>query len=321
MNEASSKFVDNLAIDKLINEKLKKVNHSPKHSLFVPVEGLFKNANNTLNFGKVNYIKGNNIRKRIEIPSFESSTYYNENNSIYLYYYPAQAANYNILFVHGLFDDSMLNYEYLFKLLNDLKFNVYFMTMPYHFDRKPKTSLFSGEYFFSADIFRTQNAFKQAVLDIDASLQFMKNENTLPNVLVGFSMGGCVSLRHYLLGKQEMPTFLINPVTDLCEVLWDSPLFTTIGSDLINSGYDMTICEKFFVEMDPSKNLDDSFRSDRIAMVYSSYDQVIEEKKYKKFILRTGISKAYAYHSGHLNVLRVPKLAKDICDFVGGSVF
>lgn len=317
MNESSSKFVDNLAMDKLLNEKLKKVNHSPKHSMFVPAEGLFRDSNNILNFAKVNYIRDNSTRRRIEIPSFESSTYYSENNTVYLYNYPAQNADRNILFVHGLFDDSMLNYEYLFKLLNDLNFNVYFMTMPYHFNRKPKTSLFSGEYFLSADIFRTQNAFKQAVLDIDASLQFISNENLLPNILVGFSMGGCVSLRHYILNKQEMPTFLINPVTDFCEVLWDSPLFVTIGRDLIDSGYDMKKCKKFFVEMDPSNFLDESFKSDRIAMVYSSYDQVIEEKNYRKFISRTGINYVYAYHSGHLNVLRVPKLAKEIRDFVG----
>lgn len=284
MNEASSKFLDNLAIDKLLNEKLKKVNHSPKHSVFVPAEGLFTNLIKSLNFSEVNYIKSSKVHKCIEIPSFESSTYYSENNSVYLYHYPAQNANYNILFVHGLFDDNMLNYGYLFKLLNELNCNVYFMTMPYHFDRRPKSSKFSGEYFFSADIFRTQNAFKQAILDIDASFQYIGNENDLPNVLVGFSMGGCVALRHYILKKQGMSTFLINPVTDLFEVLWDSPLFVTIGSDLINSGYDMKKCEKFFVEMDPSKNLDNSFRNDKIAMVYSIYDQVIEEKSIRDLL-------------------------------------
>jgi len=315
MNEASSKFVDNLAMDKLLNEKLKKVNHSPKHSMFVPAEGLFREFNNILNFTKVNYIRDTSTGKRIEIPSFESSLYYSENNTVYVYNYPAQGAKYNGLFVHGLFDDNMLNYEYLFKLLNDLNFNVYFMTMPYHFDRKPKSSLFSGEYFLSADIFRTQNAFKQAVLDIDASLQFIRNENDLPNVLVGFSMGGCVSLRNYILGGQKMPTFLINPVTDFCDVLWDSPLFVTIGRDLLDCGYDMKKCKKFFIEMDPSNFIDDIFKSDNIAMVYSSYDQVIDENKYKKFIQRTGINKAYMYHCGHLNVLRVPKLAKDITSF------
>lgn len=315
MNEASSKYVDNLAINKLLNEKLKKVNHSPKHSVFVPAKGLFSNQNNVLSFSGIKYHTDNTTVRRIDIPSFESSTFYSENNTVYLYNYPAQNAQANILFVHGLFDDNMMNYSYLFKLLNSLNLNVYFMTMPYHFDRKPKESLFSGEYFLSGDIFRTQNAFKQAVLDIEASFQFIRKENLLPILLVGFSMGGCVSLRHYILKEQEQPTFLINPVTDFCEVLWDSPLFVTIGKDLIDSGYDMQECKKFFVEMDPSNFIDDSFKSDRIAMVYSCYDQVISEKKYSKFINRAGIKNVYPYHSGHLNILRVPKLAKDIKEF------
>lgn len=316
MNESSSKFVDNLAIDKLINEKLKKVNHSPKHSLFVPAEGLFTNTKYSLDYAKVSYSKKSNVRTCFEIPSFESSTYYTENNTIYLYYYPAQGPSYNILFVHGLFDDNMLNYEYLIKLLNGLKFNVYFMIMPYHFERKPKTSLFSGEYFLSADIFRTQNAFRQAVLDIDACFQFIENESSLPNLLVGFSMGGCVSFRHHVLNRQKTPTFLINPVTNLSSVIWDSPLLVTIGSDLKKYGIDIYDCEKFFLEIDPCKNIGDSFSGDRLGMVYSNYDQIIEEKKYKSFIESTGIKNAQAYNAGHLNVLRVPKLAKDISDFV-----
>lgn len=320
MNEASSKYVDNLAISKLLNEKLKKVNHSPKGSVFVPAERLFKNQNNILSFSKIKYHTENAAFRRIEIPSFESSMFYSENNTVYIYNYPAQNAVGNILFAHGLFDDNMMNYNFLFKLLNNYNLNVYFMTMPYHFDRKPKESLFSGEYFLSGDIFRTQNAFKQAVLDIDASMQFIKKENSLPILLVGFSMGGCVSLRHYILKNQEQPTFLINPVTDFCEVLWDSPLFVTIGKDLIESGYDMNECKKFFAEMDPSNFIDDSFRSDKIAMVYSCYDQVISEIKYRKFINRAGIKNIYAYHSGHLNILRVPKLAKDIKEF-GEKVF
>jgi len=315
MNEASSKFVDNLAIDKLLNDKLKKVNHYPKYSLFVPAEGLFKNQNNILSFAKVKYMKDSAAFRRIDLPSFESSSFYSENNTVYLYNYPAKNAQCNILFVHGLFDDNLMNYSYLFKLLNDLNINVYFMTMPYHFERKPKESLFSGEYFLSGDIFRTQNAFKQAVLDIDASMQFIRSENLLPILLVGFSMGGCVALRHFLLNNQEIPTFLINPVTNFCDVLWDSPLFVTIGKDLLDSGYDMMKCKKFFVEIDPSNFLDKSFKTEKIAMVYSNYDQVISENKYKKFISQTGIKNAYAYHSGHLNVLRVPKLAKDIKEF------
>jgi hypothetical protein len=315
MNEASSKYVDNLAINKLINEKLKKVNHSPKYSLFVPAEGLFRNRNNVLSFSNVKYYKDNSTIRRIDIPSFESSEFYSENNTVYLYNYPAQNAQGNVLFVHGLFDDNLMNYNFLFKLLNALNLNVYFMTMPYHFERKPKASLFSGEYFLSGDIFRTQNAFKQAVLDIDASLQFIRKENLLPVLLVGFSMGGCVSLRHYILNNQQMPTFLINPVTDFCDVLWDSPLFVTIGKDLLEYGYGKNECKKFFMDMDPSNFIDEAFKSDNIAMVYSSYDQVISENKYMKFIGQTGIKNAYPYHSGHLNVLRVPKLAKDIREF------
>jgi len=64
------------------------------------------------------------------------------------------------------------------------------MELPFHFNRKPAESFFSGEYFISADLLRARNAFIQSIYDIEASRNLIGNINTLPCLLVGFSMGG-----------------------------------------------------------------------------------------------------------------------------------
>jgi len=47
---------------------------------------------------------------------------YIENNIVYLYYHPAKDPVCNILLLHGLYDDNMLNYGFLTRMLNELKF-------------------------------------------------------------------------------------------------------------------------------------------------------------------------------------------------------
>jgi pimeloyl-ACP methyl ester carboxylesterase len=314
MNEASSKFVDNLALERLIT-KISQVRHSPDRSVFVREETPFHWIEHYhLDISAVS-ARGNNQTKWFEIPSLNTASPYPENDTVYLYYYPASNPSGNVLLLHGLFDDNMFNYAYLIKLLNEVNFNVFFMVLPYHLQRKPAASSFSGEYFLSADIYRFQRAFQQAVYDIEASLQWIQHYNEFPTILAGFSMGGAVAFRYSILRKRAIGTFLINPVTDLSGILWDNPLLITVGQDLQNSGFDMKTSAAIFKELDPCENLRSDFNGRNIAMIYSLYDQIIAEDKNKMFIQRTGIQNVHRYHAGHLNILRVPKLAMDIRDF------
>lgn len=316
MNEASSKFVDTLAIEKLVKEKLTKVSHSPHNSHFysvaIPLDQLKKYSLEKNQVKKVVNPKGLRV---FSIPSFHSLKHHKENDAIHLYDYSVADAKGNILLVHGLFDDNIFNYTFLIKSLNELKLNVFFMVLPYHYDRKPESSLFSGEYFLSGDIHRSQFALKQAIYDIEASLQFIGTKNDMPTMLVGFSMGGCISLRYHLLVDQAVKLFIINPVTKLTTLVWDNPLLVSVGRDIQSSGFNMDEYYSIFKELDPCENLTSKLDVKNIAMVYSAYDQMIALDKYEAFIRKTGIKKTHLYSSGHLNVLRVPRLAKDIYDF------
>ncbi|MEJ6951885.1 alpha/beta hydrolase [Natronospora cellulosivora (SeqCode)] len=316
MNEASSKFVDNIAVEKLLNEKLNKVSHSLEESHFTGEYISFEDlSNQSIKISNISYTR-DEAYHFYKIPSFETNPYYLENNNIYLYRHLSNKPICNILFLHGLYDDNLSNYDYLFRLLNNLGFNVYLMVLPYHFKRKPVDSIFSGEFFLSADIYRTKNAYKQAIYDIEASLQVIDYINSLPTILIGFSMGGSITLRYYSLRNQLLSAlFLINPVTNLLKVVWDNSLLVPISNDIKKSGFDATITQVVLQELDPCLNLPSDFKNEAIALAYSRYDQIIEEKKYQLFIERAGLENVFSYYAGHLNILRVPKLSKNIFDF------
>ncbi|HEY9061760.1 MAG TPA: alpha/beta hydrolase [Pseudobacteroides sp.] len=320
MNEASSKFVDKLAMEKLISEKLAKVRHSPDDSFFKKDE-ISLNCIDDLQLEKsqIKLVDIVNGISHFQIPSFYKQPHYLENNLINIYYYPSDNPQCNILLLHGLFDDNMANYLFLIKQLNELNFNIYFMVLPYHFERRPEGSFFGGEYFFSADLFRTRNAFKQTVLDIEASMQFIGYHNSMPKRILGFSMGGCAAFRYYLLKKSLIKTFLLNPVTEFKKLAWDNNLLLTVGRDLDESLMSRDEVLKILAEIDPCENIGPDFKVDNLTMVYSIYDQVIEKVKYDAFINKIGIKNAIEYSSGHLNVLRVPRLSRDIFKFLNND--
>jgi len=317
MDEESSKFVDKLAMEKLITEKLTKVRHSPDKSYFINNDISFEGINEiSLLKSEIDLVEIVNDVSLFHIPSFYKQEFYIENNLIPIYFYPSPNPKSNILLVHGLFDDNMANFLFLIKQLCNLNFNVFFMVLPYHFSRKPNESFFGGEYFFSADLYRTRNAFKQAVLDVEAAIQFIGFNNSMPTRILGFSMGGCVVFQYYLLKKSKIKAFLINPVTELKRIAWDNYLLLSVGRDLNESSLGEAAILKVFSEMDPCEKIGLDFIDDNLAMAYSAYDQIIEKGKYDSFIKKTGIKNVVEYSAGHLNVLRVPRLARDIHRFL-----
>lgn len=316
MNEASSKFVDQFALEKLLHEKLLKVHHSPLSSSFKKEESFFSDFNRAeFDTSKMTSFQSGPAYQVVKAPSPLMTEDHPENNEIYLHFHPADEGVGNILFVHGLFDDNITNYNYLIQLLNEAGFNVFLFVLPYHYQRKPKESLFSGEFFWSADLFRSQHAAKQAVYDLKFAVRMVRHLSTLPTIVTGFSMGGNVSLRYFLLEEMADGLFLINPVTRLSQLIWESPLLCSVQKDLESAGYDLEKAEQYFQALDPVQNIGCRPFKKPVAMGFSIYDQIISQKMYQDFIAKFDFARVIPYNTGHLNILRVPKLASDISQY------
>ncbi len=315
MNESSSKFVDQFALEKLLNEKLSKVHHYPERSLFTEDKSFFTDFKKIdLNPGVITINQADLCHQVVKTPSLLDGPY-PENNHIYLHFHPTANALGNILLVHGLFDDNRMNYNFLIQLLKEADFNVFLFILPYHYERKPALSLFSGEFFWSADLYRSQHAAIQAVFDLKTATGLVASLAPLPTMIAGFSMGGCVSLRYFLLENRVAGLFLINPVTRLSQLIWESPLLHTVQTDLEAAGYDLNRAQTYFQSIDPINNFNSGLATNQIAIGYSIYDQVIQGWAYQQFIAQFGLKNVFSYHAGHLNILRVPKLANDITQF------
>ena len=283
MDEASSRFVDRIAVEKLVTEKLSRVRHRPEQLGRGPAA--------------------------LPRPAPDG---------VQLHSFPAESPRGTVLFAHGLYESAREMYGFLFSGLRRLGYSVELYTLPYHYERKPAESLFSGEYFFSADLARTRLAFLQAVEELRACLRRLRRERGHPVYLAGFSMGGAITL----LLAASLPALegacVINPPANFPELVWRSPLCSTIRADLERAGADRSDVAAWFRDIDPLHVRGGAANRERVLLVQALYDLVTAQEQYEELARAWGFRHRTVYPAGHLNTLRVPRLADDIARFFDG---
>jgi pimeloyl-ACP methyl ester carboxylesterase len=282
MDEASSRFVDQIAVEKLLREKLAKVRHRPAD---VPEAG----RNAAL-----------------------------EPEGVRLLAYPAEQPRGTILFVHGLFENQRELYGFLFSGLRRNGYSIELYSLPYHYERKPEESLFSGEYFFSADLARTRGAFLQAVGELRACLVRLRRERNHPVFVAGFSMGAAITLLLAASVRELDGACVINPPCNFPELIWRSPLCSTIRADLIEAGSGREDVAAWLRDVDPLHVGSQAVDKGRVLMVQALYDLVTEQQRYEELAQAWQLQHRARYPAGHLNTLRVPRLADDVARFFDG---
>jgi hypothetical protein len=314
MDEASSRFVDRLVMDKIVTEKLTKVHHAPKE----PIRNLMARSFE----GFVRTPGATRIQKRLRenclVLESPISDTYEENRWLSVFPSLAHDPKANIILVHGLFEESRNIYDFLIANLNRLGFSVYLMTLPFHYERQPSESRFSGEYFFSADLGRTKRAFRQAALEVQLCHEWLQMESDLPIFGVGFSMGGTVIQTVCGLANSMDGNCIINPAASLPRVMWTSPLCQTIKLDLLGAGLAEEQVNEVLKTFDPLQIKSGNFEREKMLLIYGCYDEVAPPDQYENLIKTWGLEGSIRYKSGHLNILRVPRLAEDIRTFFNG---
>lgn len=312
MNEASSRYVDQIATQKLINEKLKLVHHVPD-----PAGWAYDTSFD--DYGALaprpeevrESVRGNVID--ISFPS-AVRTGYAENDRVRCHCARASRPNGNVVFVHGLYEDNVQIYDFLISLLNGESLSVYALTLPFHYERKPAASLFSGEYFWSGDIHRNALAFKQAVYDLYQLYGHVKHSSHGPVWVIGFSLGGGISLCLTSLAPID-GVFTINPVCNIAELVWNSALFATVKEDLKASNLTLEDVRARYSAFEPLNVESTETALDKVVLAKGLYDQINDPDNYDLLAATWRMQHVLTYKAGHLNILRVPKLARDVARF------
>ncbi len=274
---------------------------------------------------KLNYEKYK-IEKNYEIGKikFLSEVENGDSNKESVFHYRKNLGtdnNVNIIFVHGWRAD---NLDRLGKVFLDSfverSYNIYNYVLPFHMERSPDTSLYSGEYFVSADVSRTLKSEQQAVSDIRALISYIKTEKKGKVIIIGLSLGGITT--NLLSEVEENIDVLISLfyANDLSFTIYETEAGKYIKKDFLKNNFDYSLLKKSWEVINPClrKPL---INLNKILLVSGKYDKYVINKDTNTLWKNWGNPKRYMYSCGHSGiVLSKNKIKKDVLEFIDKRV-
>ena len=99
------------------------------------------------------------------------------------------------------------------RFTRELNLDVLHVALPFHGPRNPRSALFSGEYFWTADLVRSFEAVRQALFDTRAAMGWARRQGYERVGVSGISLGG--SLTMLLACLDPVPDYIIPIVAHL----------------------------------------------------------------------------------------------------------
>ncbi len=144
-----------------------------------------------------------------------------------------------LIYVHGWLEPgSWAEETTLFrKWGRELDADLVHVSLPFHGPRKPPSSLFSGEFFWTADLVRTVEAVRQGVHDVRQTIEWLRGQGYERVGVTGISLGGAITMLTGCL--RPGPDFIIPIVAhlQLGEAVEHAPILGRMRRDLQRWGY------------------------------------------------------------------------------------
>ncbi|MFC0471366.1 alpha/beta hydrolase [Halalkalibacter kiskunsagensis] len=244
----------------------------------------------------------------------------NENTSGICYLSKRNEEPVHVIMVHGWRSDNLNNFKAIFlKQMLRRNYHVYFPTLPYHFNRTAG-GLYSGEYMISANVGRTVTAIRQAVLEIRALIQWLKQHKGGKIILIGISLGGYLSNLISLYEKEIDALVSVMYANDLSFEIWHTPIGRYIKQDLEIHGFTYEKLRQSWsiIRTDEQQPL---ISKEKILLISGEFDQYIMEKDAKGLWSAWGEPQRLLYPYGHAGIIFNRKqIAKDTLKFIDSIV-
>lgn len=139
-----------------------------------------------------------------------------------------------LVYVHGWLEPGPWIEEatLLPRLYDSLSLDVLHLQLPFHGSRNPKSALFHGEYFWSADLVRSLEAVRQSVIDARTLVAWLRAQGYEQVGVTGISLGGSITM--LLACLQPVPDWVAPIVShlQLVDAVEEAPILWRMKHDL-----------------------------------------------------------------------------------------
>ncbi|MCM3603137.1 alpha/beta hydrolase [Robertmurraya korlensis] len=224
----------------------------------------------------------------------------------------------NIIFVHGWRMESFDRIKKIFhdRIMNEFGWNMYYFPLPFHFQRQPEDSLYSGELMISANINRTVDSTRQGIVDLRTLINWLKINKKGPIYLVGVSLGGWITNLAATLEEEIDGIVSIFYANKLSHSIWNTIPGKFIKKDLEQNGVTYEDLERYWDILDPSQ-AKPKVNKNNILLISGRFDQYIDLNDANHLWEAWGKPPRHIYNCGHAGiVLQRTKIATDTLSFI-----
>lgn len=241
-----------------------------------------------------------------------------------IFYYDkciAEDKNISVIFVHGWRAKTLNRLEKVFlDSFIERNYNVYRYVLPFHMERSPNESIYSGEYFVSADVGRTLRSVQQSVSDIRALISYIKAIENTKIIVIGLSLGGIIT--NLLCEVEDNIDVLISLfyANDLSFTIFETEAGKYIKKDFLKNNFSYSLLKESWEVINPSlrKPILDL---NKILLISGKYDRYVLNKDTQQLWENWGRPRRYTYNCGHSGiVLSKSKIKRDILKFIDKRV-
>jgi dienelactone hydrolase len=145
-----------------------------------------------------------------------------------------------LIYVHGWLEPgSWAEEATLFQVWSrTLPVDILHVALPFHGPRKPREALFSGEFFWTADLVRSLEGVRQAAADTRALMAWLRTQGYGRIGITGISLGGAIAM--LLACLEPLPDFVVPIIAhlELESVVEEAPILWRMKQDLERWGVD-----------------------------------------------------------------------------------
>jgi dienelactone hydrolase len=184
-------------------------------------------------------------------PSYET---YIETHTAYAVYMKSKRGNKGVIVIsHGWTGGDITKSYKLEKMedLADIGYDAVLIQQPYHGLRMPAGSKFSGEYFFSGEVARTNEAFCQTVTDVRSMVMWLKPSYEVVGIKGG-SLGGITTLMTATVEPRIDFAVAWVPPSSLGDIPEDTPLAPFVVEGMRASGLDQDLVRQILYVSSPA---------------------------------------------------------------------
>lgn len=224
----------------------------------------------------------------------------------------------NVIFVHGWRMSSFDRIKSMFQkqLTDEQGWNLYYFTLPFHVQRKPEHSSYSGEYMVSADIGRTVQSVRQAVVDLRTLIGWIKANKKGPVIVIGVSLGGFLTNLTALVENRIDAMVSIFYANRLSYSIWNTIPGKYIRADLEHHGVNYGDLVRYWKITEPSQSAP-VMHKDRILLISAKNDLYVHIEDADYLWEAWDRPARHVYTCGHAGiVLRGRAIARDALSFV-----